>query len=80
MKPLIGLQPIPPIPVTATFDKGLGALDILLYEYLVVEKDTYANNGQNDVDARTEDTGLFEQGLVGSEGFILEQDIISQPS
>jgi len=39
VKPLICLQPIPPVPVTATFDEGLGALDVLLDEQLVVEED-----------------------------------------
>lgn len=74
MKPLVCFQPISPIPVTTTFDEGLGAFDILLDEQFVVEEDAYADNSQNDVDARTEDAGLFEQGLVGSESFVLVAD------
>jgi len=71
VKPLICLQSIPPIPVTATFDQGLGALDVLLDQQLVVEEDAYSDNSKNNVDARAEDAGLLEEGLVGSEGFVL---------
>lgn len=74
MKPLVCLQPIPPVPVTTTFDKGLGALDVLFDEYLVVEEDAYADNSKNNVDARAEDAGLLKEGLVGSEGFVLFAD------
>ncbi len=74
MKPLICLQSIPPVPVTATFDQGLGALDVLLDQQLVVEEDAYADNSKNNVDARAEDAGLLKEGLVGSEGFVLLAD------
>lgn len=74
MKPLVCLQPIPSIPVTATFDQGLGALDVLLDQQLVVKEDAYADKSKNNVNARAEDAGLLKEGLVGSEGFVLFAD------
>lgn len=51
MEALVGFQPVSSIPVAAAVDEGFGPVDVLLYEELVVEEDTYADYGENKIDA-----------------------------
>ena len=68
---MVGFQAITAVPVATAFDEGFGALDVLLHQQLVVEKDSGADDGENEIDAGAEDSSLLKDGLVGRDCFIL---------
>ena len=63
MQASVSLQPVAAVPVSASLNKLLCTIDIFLDEQLVVEEQSYPDDGQNDVDLGAQNAGLLEQLL-----------------
>ncbi len=74
---MVCLQAISSIPVSTTFHKGFGSVDIFLHAKPVTKEYADANDGENQVDFRAEDASFFEDGFIGGEGFFLSRQALS---
>jgi len=71
VKTLICLETIAAIPVTTTFHKSMCTFDRLLHQKLVAKEETQADDGEDDVNLGSKNTGLLEYRFVSCECFVL---------
>ena len=63
MQTSVSLQPVAAVPVTTRLYELLCAVDVLLDKELVIEEQSYPDDGQDNVDLGAQDASLLKQLL-----------------